>query len=379
MQMDMFRRNIRVNREALRRRAKILIPLVVLVAAGITGAVIESQKNLSALPSQDIQFTGGVAGTITSTRPMQATTVTSYSGDYGGTSTSYMTTATTTAATRTVTMSTTTMASAMNEPAYSKGVNVAEAGPPMLPDRLVIYSANIGLNVSSVQLTLPQIQQIAASQGGYAGRTDLQPIPKGIYIAGKEVKEQGFTATITVLIPANRYGEAQTQIMKLGKVDYYSLSTQDVTDQAVDLEARLKNAQNVLNQYNDILTKASRIEDILNIQSRIDNTQERIEVLKAQTQNLQKQVSYATITLSLKEPLQFKEETGEAKPLQNPYTAALQDSLILAASALTFEATGIIFLTVGLFPIWILLGVGYIAYRKVSLGRKESKQQTAVT
>ncbi len=371
----MFRRNIRVNREALRRRAKILIPIIILVAAGITGAVIESQKSLSPPLSQQLEFTGGVAGSVTSTRPMQTTTVTSYSRDYGGASTSSMTTATITAATTTVTMSTTTMAS-LNTPMYSEGVNVAGTSPPMLPDRLVIYTASIGLNVSSVQLALPQIQQIAASQGGYIGRTDLQPIPKGVYIAGKEVKEQGFTATITVLIPANRYGEAQTQIMKLGKVDYYSLSTQDVTDQAVDLEARLKNAQNVLNQYNDILTKASRIEDILNIQSRIDNTQERIEVLKAQTQNLQKQVSYATITLTLKEPLQFKEATAETKPLQNPYTAALQDSLILAASALTFEATGIIFLTVGLFPIWILLGVGYVAYRKVSLGRKESKQQT---
>ncbi|MBI2937749.1 MAG: DUF4349 domain-containing protein [Thaumarchaeota archaeon] len=373
----MFRRNIGVNREALRRRAKILIPIIILVAAGITGAVIESQKSLSPPLSQHLEFTGGVAGSVTSTHPMQTTTVTSYSGDYGGASTSVVTTLTTTAATRTMTMATTTtMASSLNTPMYSEGVNVAETSSPMLPDRLVIYTASIGLNVSSVQLTLPQIQQIAVSQGGYAGRTDLQPIPKGVYIAGKEVKEQGFTATITVLIPANRYGEAQTQIMKLGKVDYYSLSTQDVTDQAVDLEARLKNAQNVLSQYNDILTKASRIEDILNIQSRIDNTQERIEVLKAQTQNLQKQVSYATITLSLKEPLQFKEETGETKPLQNPYTAALQDSLILAASALTFEATGIIFLTVGLFPIWILLGVGYIAYRKVSLGRKESRQQT---
>lgn len=365
----------------MRRRAKILIPLIILVAAGVTGAAIESQKSSSLLSSsreggtqyveakQMPSAVGPPAQTMTAT-------VTSSRPDFGGAPYTTATTVTTTMATRTMTMSTTTQASSINQPAGPQGLNVAQSGPSMLPDRLVIYTANIGLNVTSVQLTLPQIQQIAASQGGYIGRTDLQPIPKGIYIMGKEVKEQGFTATITVLIPANRYGEAQAQVMKLGKVDFYSLSTQDVTDQAVDLEARLKNAQNVLNQYNDILTKASRIEDILNIQMKIDNTQERIEVLKAQIQNLQKQVSYATITLSLKEPLQFKEETTEEKPLQNPFTAALQDSLILAASALTFEATGIIFLTVGLFPIWILLGVGYVAYRKVSLGRKESKQQT---
>jgi hypothetical protein len=55
---------------------------------------------------------------------------------------------------------------------------------------------------------------------------------------------------------------------------------------------------------------------------RIDDIQERIEVLKAQLQNIQKQVSYATISITLSEPLQFK--TAEEAPKANPY-AIIQD------------------------------------------------------
>ncbi len=394
----MFGKNIRINNGEALRKAKLLVPIIILVAAGITGILIESERTAS-LP-EDIQ--SGMITTATTvvssqpTFPPQTTTVTSTAEydffspatktvTYSSTTLATTTMMTVTSATRTTTIAGTTMTSTRlsnfaNDIAPNQ-VKVVDAGSKILPDRLVIYSANIELNVSNVQSTLPLIEQIAVSEGGYVGRTSLQPIPKGTYIDGKKVDLQGFTATITILVPANHYGEAQSQVMRLGKVNYYWLSSQDVTDAAVDLEGRLKNAEIVLRQYNDILGRAVRIEDILSIQTRVDNIQERIEVLKAQIQNLQKQAGYATIAITLIEPLKFKKEEAKLideaklKEQPNPYTAALNDSLTLAGSALMVEATSIIFLTVGLFPIWLLLGVGYIAYRRVVTVRKEPKQQ----
>ena len=184
----------------MKTSVKLLIPIaIILVAAGVAGAAIESQR--IQLPSV---FEGtGPTVIFTTTYPN--------GGKNYLTQTAIMTT---TASTTTATAT----APYLTEQTFG----TTSSG---LSDRLVVYTASVDLNVSSVQQTIPLIDQIAVSEGGYMSQSILQPIPKGLYVNGREVAEQGFSATLTLKIPADHYGDTQSRIMNLGKVVSYSLST----------------------------------------------------------------------------------------------------------------------------------------------------------
>jgi hypothetical protein len=325
----------------LKARSLLTIVTAILVVSGVTGVIIAWQ-NQQAVPA------GGVGSAVTYTRIQ-----------------TQLNTATMTAA---------------SPPILASKSEEVELTSVRLSERLVIYNADISLNVSSVQSAVSLIESIALGEGGYVSSSSVRPIAKGTYTCGVVeevcglVSEPTFTATMTIKIPAERYSQAQSRITNLGKVISQSLRTQDVTDLAVDLDGRLKNAQKVLEQYTLIMSNAGTIQDILAIQIRIDSIQERIEVLKAQIQNLQGQVTFATITIYLNEPFNFKEE--EEKPIEDPNIKAITDSFALAASALRIEIMGLIFLVVGLSPIWIIATSGYVIYRTFY---KEKKAKNATT
>ena len=234
---------------------------------------------------------------------------------------------------------------------------------PISQDRMVVSTASIGINVTSVTRAVGELRRIADGFGGFVTDSFIEPLPRGKYVERGVLAQPSSRASVTMRVPSDQLDRAVSQISSLGELISFSTTSRDVTEQFVDLNARLKNLQAVLEQYKEIMKSAKTTTDIITIQQRIDAVQEQIEVITAQLKRLQTQTSLATITVSLIEP---EIVVGKAKEEPALLERLLLQPLSIALTVAEVTVRGLLMLVVGLSPLYPIAGVGYIAYRKYS-------------
>src|SRR3989338_6042476 len=164
-----------------------------------------------------------------------------------------------------------------------------EAAPaPDVKNRLVISESYLSLLVNNVTEAQKQIIQTAESLGGYMVESNLNN------------PQDAPTSTVTVRVPSVKLQQALETFRGLAvKVVSENLSGQDVTDEFVDNEARLETLEKTKAKFEEIFDKATRIEDILNVQQQIINIQSQIDALKGQQNYLEKNTQIARLTIYL--------------------------------------------------------------------------------
>jgi len=163
-----------------------------------------------------------------------------------------------------------------------------ESGVPnALPaEQRIIKTGEVAIEVETVSTALARVRALAIELGGYVGDSQAGTLDQ--------------SATLTLRIPANRFGDALVQLHELeGEVIAEATREQDVTSQIVDLEARIANLEASEASYRLLLDRAERIEDVLAVQSRLDEVRGQIEQLKAQLENVAGQADLSTLTVTL--------------------------------------------------------------------------------
>lgn len=162
------------------------------------------------------------------------------------------------------------------------------APAPEVTDRKVIQESYLSLQVRNVRETADKIISYSQTIGGYMVNSFLQN------------PGESPTGNITVRVPAKQIDETLQFLRSLAiKVVSENLSGQDVTDQYVDIDARLATLNKTKAKFEDTLERAAEISDILNIQREIINLQQQIDNLKGQQQFLDKSAQMAKITIYL--------------------------------------------------------------------------------
>ena len=114
--------------------------------------------------------------------------------------------------------------------------------------------------------------------------------------------EQGRALPATLQIPRARLDEAITGLKALGRVTSEGLDGEDVTQESVDLDARLANARNSEKRLTAILAnRTGALDDVLAVEREIARVRGEIESMEAQRKALDRRVTYATVDLQLKE------------------------------------------------------------------------------
>jgi hypothetical protein len=166
------------------------------------------------------------------------------------------------------------------------------------------------------------------------------------------------TAYATIRVPTDKYREAVEEIKKLATLVLSEQeSGDDVTDQFVDLEARLKAARAEEAQYLEILKTARTIEDTLAVTERLANVRARIEQMDGQMRHLDDRTSYATLSVTMTEDTRIEAPTKTWDPGETVRmaTRALIETLQGLADALI--AFGIFFIGLVL-PVLLVLAFG---------------------
>jgi len=158
--------------------------------------------------------------------------------------------------------------------------------------RRIIYEARLELVVTDTDATSKRITAIAEELGGYVADASL-------YRVNDEMEGR-----LTVRVPQERFDEALARFRDLAvRVDRESIKTNDVTDQYVDLQARLKNLEATEVELRELLTdvrkRTQRASDVMEVYRELANVRQEIEQVKGRIQMLDKLTALSTITITL--------------------------------------------------------------------------------
>ncbi|GEM_PF-547003 len=208
--------------------------------------------------------------------------------------------------------STVTQSSALDEVTLTRGDKGAPGTPTRSPaplpaptgdldiaDRQIIVQANIFLEVTGVQAASTQVQAIAQAAGGYVEQLSA---------SGGDPQKQ--YASITLRLPQSEFSSVMDRLRALGKVTSEDQGSQDVSDQFIDLDARLRTLQQKEQSLLNLLNKATQISDLLSIERELQQVRADIERYQGQLNFLKRRVDLATIRVTLNPP--------EAKVSQAP-------------------------------------------------------------
>lgn len=213
-------------------------------------------------------------------------------------------------------------------------------------ERMIIWSADISLTVEDTGEAMSEVQTIGRSLGGYT--------------LGSEswLSDDQLHARLTIRVPADRFEQAMSQLRDLGtRVTRESSQSEDVSDQYVDLDSRLRHLEAKESQLIEFLERAEDTEALLAVYDHLSQTQGEIEQVKGRMAYLENLAAMATIGVEL-DP----EESG--RPLVDEGWKP-GHTLRSAARTLvsTLERLGdlLIWLAVYLLPILLLLALPLVA------------------
>ncbi len=220
---------------------------------------------------------------------------------------------------------------------------------PSTEQRMIVRIGNMALVVEDVVGVRNEIAQLAVTFGGYVVSSS---------ISGEELDLRG---SISIRVPDDKFESALSELRGLAvRVTSESTSSKDVTEEYVDLQSRLKNAEATERQYLSLLERATDVEDILRVYERLSQVRREIEQIKGRMQYLERTSSMSLITVQLK-------PVASAKPLARAGWNALEvlksavRGLVTAGQVL---GTIVIWLIIFI-PIWgTVLGILYWRYRR---------------
>lgn len=211
-------------------------------------------------------------------------------------------------------------------------------------NKKLIYRANLVMEVVDYAAVQSEVRNLVSLAGGY------------IIEFSENMSDYEKGGTFVLKVPASGFSSLLDNLEKIeNKNIQQSIKGQDVSEEYVDLESRLKAQQLMESQYIEFMKKATKSADLVAFANQLGAIQEKIEQIKGRMRYIDQNVAYSTVELRLyqseeKLAVASKEDQG---PLMERATDALKGSL--NALSVTFQWL-IVFLA-GAFPVLIVIAV----------------------
>lgn len=160
-------------------------------------------------------------------------------------------------------------------------------------ERLVIRNADLSIVVKDPEASMTSVSRLAERLGGFVVSSNLY---QSYTPSGQLVPE----ASVVIRVPAEKLDEA-LETIKADAVEVQSenQSGQDVTSEYVDLESQLKNLEAAEKQLTEIMQKAEKTEDVLNVFNQLTSIRGQIETIKGQMKYYEESAALSAITVRL--------------------------------------------------------------------------------
>ncbi|WP_066066305.1 DUF4349 domain-containing protein [Neobacillus soli] len=224
-----------------------------------------------------------------------------------------------------------------------------------VPNQMVIYQADLHLRVKKFEQTVRSLEESVVKYGGYIAESNVV----------KEGKEQ-VSGTIKIRIPQKHFQsflhDAEGQA---AEVLQRNLTGQDVTEEYVDLKARLKSKRVVEERLISFMKGAVKTEDLLKISSDLALVQEEIETIEGKMKFLENQTSLSTVNITLYENKVIVPNLDKDK--LNTWEKT-KKQFMKSTNMLLAGLSGLVVFIIGNLPLLIMLAIfvflGFLYFKK---------------
>ncbi len=250
--------------------------------------------------------------------------------------------------------------------------NINSPAPPPAPPMGALEEQKEGSAAGGVDKPITIIERKLIKNGEVYFRTKSLPdTKKNIQSAlnmfkGYIAKENAYDYSenpqeeLIVRIPSQNFDQFLDLILKgADQVDSKKIDIEDVTEQFVDIEARLKNKKQLEAKYQELLAKANNMDDILMINREMNVIREDIDATEGRLRYLSNQVNYSTLRITY----------YQNKPKGFGFGAKLGDAVGNGGTGFLWFLIGM----VNLWPLWVVGGL--IWYFIVWLVRRNRKKR----
>ena len=241
-------------------------------------------------------------------------------------------------------------------------------------DRQIIYTAGLQIRVDDPRGTARALSSLARRYGGFVSGSE-------VYEIGFDEQRQ-FRADVQLRIPAEQYEAALEELRGLGEVLQENSSSEDVTSEYVDLQARVDNLTRTEAEIQALLDEArsrgDSMEDILRIYNELTSIRSEIEAYQGRLNVLSNLVSLSTINAELVPP----ELDTPISILSEPWrpSETVRAALNTLISGMQVLIDFLIYAVIVLVPYLLVLGVvGFVVYTLLRrlLGRRGDRRSPA--
>jgi len=232
-------------------------------------------------------------------------------------------------------------------------------------DRKLIYRADYYIETTTFDTDYDLIVSKLGILGGYAQNT---------YVDGTkpvEYGDRGRHAQLYLRIPISKYDEFLSALEGIGNILSKSQTTDDVSAQYFDTEARIRVLNTQLTRLESLLEKADKLEDIITLEREITDVMYELDRYEGQKRQLDNLIDYTTVSISLTEVNEISTISESEKGLGQRIAEAFKD---VSKGFLRF-LEGLAVVIVAGSPIWISIGI--IVVLIVWLSRRGKKRRAA--
>lgn len=212
--------------------------------------------------------------------------------------------------------------------------------------RKIIKHGEIRFQTKNIHTTAQTINETVNKLNGYIS-TD------------SEVNNSGKSEYHIVLrVPENKFDKMLKGISNIAtKIDSKNITANDVTDEFIDTEARLKTKKELELRYRELLKKCTKVSEMLEIEQEIEELRSDIEAFEGKLISLNDKVSYSTLDLTF-----YLKGKVEEKAEEPGFLTRLGNGISSGWSGLVSFFLGLI----SIWPVVLICGIGIpIIIRKI--------------
>ncbi|MEK3837055.1 DUF4349 domain-containing protein [Paenibacillus sp. FSL R7-0128] len=211
-------------------------------------------------------------------------------------------------------------------------------------NKKLIYKANLNMEVTDYGAAQTEVRNMVTLAGGY------------IIEFSENMSEYEQGGTFILKVPAAGFSPFLNNLEKIKHEKLQrSIQGQDVSEEYVDLESRLKAKQMMEAQYIDFMKKATKPADLVQFANQLGEIQEQIEQIKGRMRYIDQNVSFSTVELRLyqTEKSLTLTQTNSEGPLGERASEALKSSM----KALSVMFQWLVVVLAAALPVLLVAGV----------------------
>jgi hypothetical protein len=210
-------------------------------------------------------------------------------------------------------------------------------------DRKILKNAELTIEVGSPIDAHRKVSLIASNRGGFVVSSESKQRDTN------DPNNREMDITLVIRVPAAQFESSLEEIRGIGtRILQNKESGQDVTEEFIDLEARIKTQKALEAQFLEIMKQASKVADALEVQRQIAEVRTEIEKLEGRKRFLENRSSLSMITLNLQSPRAIIASTSG-------FGQTLKDSVSDGVAVATGIVIFLIRFTIIMVPIFFLL------------------------